>query len=218
MTRSARPYSWNDVIISRGLHGASARIWSEARDHGLRDGLFTPGRWQGGSYAAVVLAGPEPELSDPMMRVTAEVLSGFYLSEARRLLGTRGHNLQAECTAARLPRLGAPGEEFFRDSGDHGHLLPDRGRARRRGMSQARGPHASTSGSGGQPPGSIESLDPPRGSADGSLGRFPPIGTGGSDVALQLLPPAEYIGPDACQRPSRFTRGLAQRSHRLVSC
>jgi DNA-binding CsgD family transcriptional regulator len=105
MTRSSRPYSWNDVIANRGLDDVQARIWNEARDFGLRDGLFTPMRWGNGSYAAVVIAGRDANLLDPLLRITAEVLSAYYCAEARRLqcvsAGSRARlsSRQRECLA-----------------------------------------------------------------------------------------------------------------------
>jgi DNA-binding CsgD family transcriptional regulator len=105
MTRSSRPYSWNDVVTNRGLNDVQARIWNEARDFGLRDGLFTPVRWGNGSYAAVVIAGRDADLLDPLLRITAEMLSAYYCSEARRLLGASAgsrtplSSRQRECLA-----------------------------------------------------------------------------------------------------------------------
>jgi DNA-binding CsgD family transcriptional regulator len=105
MTRNSRPYSWNEVIARRGLNGAQARIWNEAREFGLQDGLFTPVRWSDGSYAAVVIAGRDCDLLDPLIRVTAEILSAYYCSESKRLLCAprkRGPGLstrQRECLA-----------------------------------------------------------------------------------------------------------------------
>lgn len=86
MTRYSRPYSWNDVITRRGLDDVQTRIWNEACEFGLRDGLFTPVRWDNGSYAAVVVAGWDADLCDPFSRVLAEILSAYYCSEAKRLV------------------------------------------------------------------------------------------------------------------------------------
>lgn len=77
-------YSWSEVL-ARGLDPVQDRIFAEAREHGLRDGLFTPVRWVDHSYAAVVTAGPDPELDDPIARTMAEVLSTYYAHECRRL-------------------------------------------------------------------------------------------------------------------------------------
>jgi LuxR family quorum-sensing system transcriptional regulator CciR len=87
MLSTSRPYSWSEVISQRGLEREQARIWNEARDFGLKDGLFTPLRWGDGSYVAVVLAGSNPEVGDPLLRSMAEVVSAYYSSEAKRLLG-----------------------------------------------------------------------------------------------------------------------------------
>ena len=79
-------YSWHDVLDARGHDPDQDRIFNEAREHGLRDGLFTPVRWTDRSYAAVVTAGLHPRLSDPLHRMMAEVLSAYYAHECRRLL------------------------------------------------------------------------------------------------------------------------------------
>ncbi len=86
MLSTPSPYSWADVIQKRGLNAEQAKIWNEAAEFGLTDGLFTPVRWSNGSYAAVVLAGPSPLLQDPLLLISAETLSVYYASEARRLL------------------------------------------------------------------------------------------------------------------------------------
>jgi DNA-binding CsgD family transcriptional regulator len=86
MIFSPAPYAWSDVIRRRGLNRVQERIWNEARDFGLSDGLFTPVRWKDGSYAAVVLGGRQADLADPLLRTMAEVLSSYYASEGRRLL------------------------------------------------------------------------------------------------------------------------------------
>lgn len=86
MLISAAPYSWSEVIKKRGIDPAQRKIWSEARSFGLHDGLFTPVKWNDGSYAAVVLAGSSPSLNDPLVRTMSEVLSAYYAGEARRLL------------------------------------------------------------------------------------------------------------------------------------
>jgi LuxR family quorum-sensing system transcriptional regulator CciR len=77
-------YSWSE-ILARGKDPVQDRIFHEARDHGLRDGLFTPIRWADQSYAAVVTAGSEAELNDPVYRTMTEVLSTYYAHECRRL-------------------------------------------------------------------------------------------------------------------------------------
>jgi DNA-binding CsgD family transcriptional regulator len=82
------PYSWGDVMRRRPVDEHQMRIKAEAGDFGLADGLFTPVRWVDGSYAAVVLAGPAPDLEDSFVRTSAGILSGFYAAEARRLAPT----------------------------------------------------------------------------------------------------------------------------------
>jgi LuxR family quorum-sensing system transcriptional regulator CciR len=77
-------YSWSEVLARTG-DPVQDRIFHEARDHGLRDGLFTPIRWTDNSYAAVVTAGPDAQLDDPVCRTMAEVLSTYYAHECRRL-------------------------------------------------------------------------------------------------------------------------------------
>lgn len=77
-------YSWSEVL-TRKADPVQDRIFHEAGEHGLRDGLFTPIRWTDQSYAAVVTAGSDVELDDPVYRVTAEVLSSYYAHECRRL-------------------------------------------------------------------------------------------------------------------------------------
>lgn len=79
-------YSWSEVLETSGGNSAQDRIFNEAREHGLRDGLFTPIRWTDRSYAAVVTAGQHPQLTDPLYRMMAEVLSAYYAHECRRLL------------------------------------------------------------------------------------------------------------------------------------
>lgn len=86
LLRRSDSYSWRDVLET-GIHDAAQdRIFNEAREHGLRDGLFTPIRWTDRSYAAVVTAGRDPQLSDPLYRMMAEVLSTYYAHECQRLL------------------------------------------------------------------------------------------------------------------------------------
>ena len=85
MIVSAAPYSWSEAIRRRGLNRLQARIWAEAAEFGLTDGLFTPVRWSDGSYAAVVLAGRKPQLGDPLVLIAAEVLSSYYSSQVRHL-------------------------------------------------------------------------------------------------------------------------------------
>jgi DNA-binding CsgD family transcriptional regulator len=85
MLVTSSPYVWSKVIQKRGLTSEQAQIWNEASDFGLTDGLFTPVRWSDGSYAAVVLAGDKPLLADPLLNISAEILSAYYCSEVRRL-------------------------------------------------------------------------------------------------------------------------------------
>lgn len=104
MLVTSSSYTWSSVIQRRGINPDQARIWNEASDFGLTDGLFTPVRWSDGGYAAVVLAGDRPLLEDPFLAVSAEVLSGYYSSEVRRLtssLATKAvlTNRQRECLA-----------------------------------------------------------------------------------------------------------------------
>lgn len=82
----SEPYSWADVLGSRAEDGEQDRIFAEAREHGLRDGLFMPVRWTDRSYAAVVTAGRHTQLSDPLNRMMAEVISAHYAHECRRLV------------------------------------------------------------------------------------------------------------------------------------
>jgi len=77
-------YSWSDVL-ARTDDPVQDRIFNEAREHGLRDGMFTPIRWADGSYAAVVTAGRDAQLDDPIHRTITEVLSTYYAHECRRL-------------------------------------------------------------------------------------------------------------------------------------
>ncbi|HEU0042976.1 MAG TPA: LuxR family transcriptional regulator [Sphingomonas sp.] len=83
LTRSDA-YSWSEVLARTG-DPVQDRIFHEAREHGLRDGLFTPIRWTDHSYAAVVTAGHDAELDDPVYRTMTEVLSTYYAHECRRL-------------------------------------------------------------------------------------------------------------------------------------
>lgn len=104
MLLTSSAYVWSKVIERRGINPDQARIWNEAADFGLTDGLFTPVRWSDGGYAAVVLAGDKPLLDDPFLAVSAEILSGFYCSEVRRLKGPSGPQpvltaRQRECLA-----------------------------------------------------------------------------------------------------------------------
>jgi len=85
LLRRSDSYSWNDVL-QRSSDPIQDRIFNEAREHGLRDGLFTPIRWTDHSYAAVVTAGDSPPLDDPLYRIMAEVISTYYAHECRRLL------------------------------------------------------------------------------------------------------------------------------------
>lgn len=90
MLTRRKPYSWSDVLDSRPVSRVQARIVAEAREHGLRDGLYCPGRWPDGSYAAVILSGAQPQLHDPLGRSIAEVLGAFYFMELKRLLRGNG--------------------------------------------------------------------------------------------------------------------------------
>ena len=77
-------YSWRDILAQKSDPDQD-RIFHEACDHGLRDGLFTPVRWTDHSYAAVVTAGRDAQLDDPVYRTITEVLSTYYAHECRRL-------------------------------------------------------------------------------------------------------------------------------------
>jgi DNA-binding CsgD family transcriptional regulator len=104
MLVTSSSYVWSKVIKDRGLTSEQAKIWGEASEFGLTDGLFTPARWSDGSYAAVVLAGDRPLLTDPLLAISAEILSAYYHSEVRRLtLGSAVKPLlterQRECLA-----------------------------------------------------------------------------------------------------------------------
>jgi DNA-binding CsgD family transcriptional regulator len=104
MLVTSSSYTWSSVIQRRGINPDQARIWNEASDFGLTDGLFTPVRWSDGGYAAVVLSGHKPVLEDPFLAVSAEVLSGYYSSEVRRLTSASATkavltNRQRECLA-----------------------------------------------------------------------------------------------------------------------
>lgn len=88
MLRDATPYSWSDVLERGPTDPAQDRILEEAREHGLHVGYFTPVRWTDGSYAAVVVAGANADIADPLCRTMIEVLSSYYYAEARRLLAS----------------------------------------------------------------------------------------------------------------------------------
>jgi DNA-binding CsgD family transcriptional regulator len=100
-----QPYSWNEVMQRRPVDEAQQRIKHEASEVGLADGLFTPVRWSDGSYAAVVLAGPRPDMGDSFIRTSASVLSAYFAAESRRLVlrapgeGVRLSARQRECLA-----------------------------------------------------------------------------------------------------------------------
>ena len=101
MLLTAQPYSWSEVIERRGLSGAQNKIWSEARDFGLKDGLFIPSRWVDGSYSSVVLADRNPPVADPFVRTMAGVIAAAYLLQLRKIAAPpRRHTLtvrQIEC-------------------------------------------------------------------------------------------------------------------------
>ena len=101
MLLTAKPYSWSEVVERRGLSGVQNRIWSEARDFGLKDGLFIPSRWVDGSYCSVVLADRTPPVTDPFVRTMAGVLASAYLLQLRKIAAPpRRHMLserQIEC-------------------------------------------------------------------------------------------------------------------------
>jgi DNA-binding CsgD family transcriptional regulator len=82
--KSNDPFSWADVV-ARGMDDRQKRIKEEAMDFGLNDGLFTPWRWVDGSFAAVALAGPKPNLDDCFVRTSAGVVSSYFAAEMRRL-------------------------------------------------------------------------------------------------------------------------------------
>lgn len=98
------PYSWSEAIERRGIDQSQRRIWDEARDFGLNDGLFVPVSWTDGSYSAVVLGGMKPPVDDARHRTIAEVVSVYYGHHGRRMTG-RGHDIvtltprQRECLA-----------------------------------------------------------------------------------------------------------------------
>lgn len=78
------PYSWNDVLARRRVDEAQIRIKREADELGLTNGLFTPVRWHDGGYAAVVLAGKNPNLDDRLIGTLGSVVSAYFASEMRR--------------------------------------------------------------------------------------------------------------------------------------
>jgi DNA-binding CsgD family transcriptional regulator len=79
------PYSWSDFL--EGCQDPlQIRISDEAREHGLGDGVYIPGRLADGGYAAAVFSGSSPLLHDPLARTITEVLGGYYFREAQRLL------------------------------------------------------------------------------------------------------------------------------------
>lgn len=104
MLARTKPYSWTDVLDGRELSAEARRIWNEAREFGLSDGLFAPMRGVDGSYAAVALSGEHIDTGDRFLRVVAQVLCGFYGGEGRRIAArTRARPLltprQRECLA-----------------------------------------------------------------------------------------------------------------------
>lgn len=86
MLQTPACYSWGEVLTGCDPDPAQLRIWNEARDFGLNDGLFTPLRGADGSYVAVVLGGDAPNLQDPFVRIAAEVVSSYYGQAGKRLL------------------------------------------------------------------------------------------------------------------------------------
>ena len=64
------------------------KIFWEAAEFGLRDGLYIPMRQTDMSYSAVVLSGSCPELGDPAIRITVEVLGTHFGLAAKRLCST----------------------------------------------------------------------------------------------------------------------------------
>jgi len=90
MLQEQSPYSWSDALEIQGDHALQSRIIGEAREHGLREGLYLPLRLADRSFAAVVLAGWNVPAEDPLHRTMAEVLAAHYSHEARRLLKPAG--------------------------------------------------------------------------------------------------------------------------------
>jgi DNA-binding CsgD family transcriptional regulator len=81
----SKVYSWSGAVARSG-DPAGRRIWDEARDFGLNDGLYVPMRGADGAYHAVVMAGERPDVRDPFVRIVAEVLSAEYGARGARLL------------------------------------------------------------------------------------------------------------------------------------
>jgi DNA-binding CsgD family transcriptional regulator len=81
-------YSWSSVLARNRGDNMGLRIWNEARDFGLCDGLYIPLRGADSSYTAVVLAGRRPAFNDPFIRIAAELVGGHYGLEGRRLRTT----------------------------------------------------------------------------------------------------------------------------------
>ena len=86
------PYSWSEVIKRREIRPSQRRIWDEAREFGITDGLFVPVSWGNGSYSAVVLGGTRPPVDDPAHRTMAEVVAAYYGQHGRRLCGKQRPN------------------------------------------------------------------------------------------------------------------------------
>ncbi len=81
-------YSWGEVLSACDPDPQQLRIWNEARDFGVKDGLFTPLKGADGSYIAVVLGGDAPDLADPFLKTAAEVVSAYYGQAGQRLLAS----------------------------------------------------------------------------------------------------------------------------------
>lgn len=85
MLTTSIPYTWRSVAGAPGQSRLARRILDEAGEFGLCDGLYVPMRDTDMSYTAVVLSGPCPELSDPLLATAAEVLGAHYGLAVRRL-------------------------------------------------------------------------------------------------------------------------------------
>ena len=85
LRKEARPYSWSDVKERDALTKADVRVFDEATDFRMEDGLIVPFITPSGTVALFSPCGEKPDLS-PEARTAAEMMGVMALQAFRRAI------------------------------------------------------------------------------------------------------------------------------------
>lgn len=86
------PFYWSEVPKLAHVSTEGQRVFNEASDFKLNDGLVVPMHGLDGSISSVLLAGEHVDAADPSLRSASHMLALYFGSVGRRLIGQMERN------------------------------------------------------------------------------------------------------------------------------